>query len=73
MRNMDCENCEYTDLFDWEQDERTGKATPVYWCEKHREFCSDISECRYKAENEKYVNFADDLIPIMDEAESEDV
>ena len=49
---MNCEDCEYTDIADWEQDKRTGKATPVYWCEKYRDFCSDISECRYKAESE---------------------
>ena len=27
---------------------------------------------KYKAESEEWVNFADDLIPIIDEAESED-
>lgn len=49
---MNCEDCEYTDIADWEQDKRTGKATAILWCEKYREFCSDISECRYKTESE---------------------
>lgn len=49
---MNCEDCNYTDIADWEQDETTGKAKPVYWCERYKKLCSSISECRYKAESE---------------------
>lgn len=43
----DCENCDYTDIADWEQDARTGKATPVYWCERNKKLCSEIAKCKY--------------------------
>jgi hypothetical protein len=49
---MNCEDCNYIDIADWEQDETTGKAKPVYWCERYKELCSSISECQYKAEEE---------------------
>ena len=42
----ECENCDYSDIADWEQDEKTGKATSIYWCEKHKKFCTDIKECQ---------------------------
>ncbi len=48
----DCENCDYTDIADWEQDVRTGKATPVYWCERYKKLCSEIAKCKYKPESE---------------------
>lgn len=47
---MNCEDCDYIDLADWDQDETTGKAIPVYWCERYKKECSSISECQYKAE-----------------------
>lgn len=50
--SMNCEDCEYTDIADWEQDKTTGKARPVYWCERYKKMCSSISECQYKAEEE---------------------
>lgn len=45
-----CEDCIYSDLYDWEQNAKTGKATPKYWCEKLKkiadktadEFCDDF-------------------------------
>lgn len=49
---MNCEDCDYTDIAYWEQDETTEKASPVYWCERYKELCSNISECRYKIESE---------------------
>lgn len=49
---MNCEDCEYADIADWEQDKATGKVSPVYWCERYKEMCSSISECQYKAEEE---------------------
>lgn len=49
---MNCEDCEYTDIADWEQDKTIGKARPVYWCERYKKMCSSISECQYKAEKE---------------------
>ena len=49
-----CEDCDYTDIADWEQDKTTGKAKPVYWCERYREMCSSISECQYKEREEEY-------------------
>ena len=32
-----CEDCIFSEIVDWKQDE-TGKAKPVYWCEKHHIF-----------------------------------
>ena len=42
---MKCEDCEYAEISDWEQDIKTGKAKPIYWCEIHKHFCEDIQEC----------------------------
>lgn len=36
-----CEDCDYSEIVDWEQDAKTGKAKPIYWCEKHKEPCTD--------------------------------
>ena len=36
-----CENCDYSEIVDWEQDTKTGKAKPIYWCERHKEPCED--------------------------------
>jgi len=49
---MNCEDCDYTDIADWKQDEKTGKAKAVYWCERYEKLCSNISECKHKAESE---------------------
>jgi hypothetical protein len=50
---MNCEDCDYAEIADWEQDEKTWwKAKAVYWCKKHKALCSSISECQYKAESE---------------------
>jgi len=32
-----CEDCDYSEIMDWEQDTKTGKAKPIYWCERHKE------------------------------------
>ena len=37
-----CENCDYSEIMDWEQDAKTGKAKPIYWCERHKELCDDV-------------------------------
>ena len=37
-----CENCDYSEIMDWEQDAKTGKAKPLYWCERHKEPCDDV-------------------------------
>lgn len=42
----ECKECNYTDIAYWEQDKETGKATPIYWCERYREFCSEIQGCK---------------------------
>ena len=47
---MNCEDCDYSDIADWEQDKTTGKANPVYWCERYKKMCSSINECQYMAE-----------------------
>jgi len=46
---MKCEDCDYSDIADWVvQDEKIGKATPIYWCEKHKHLCDDIQDCELK-------------------------
>lgn len=42
---MNCEHCVYSEISDWEQDEKTGKAKVIYWCKKHKKHCNDIPEC----------------------------
>ena len=42
-----CEDCINTEISDWEQDVKTGKATPILWCEMHKKMCDDIHECNY--------------------------
>ena len=37
-----CEDCDYSEIMDWEQDAKTGKAKPIYWCERHKEPCDDV-------------------------------
>ena len=49
---MKCEDCYYSDIADWVQDVKTGKATPIYWCEKLKHLCDDIQECELKGEQE---------------------
>lgn len=48
---LNCKDCAYSDIADWEQDKETGKATPIYWCEKLKHLCDDIQECELKGEN----------------------
>ena len=49
---MNCDDCLYTDIADWEQDKTTGKAKPVYWCNRYKLLCSDVIDCKYKVESE---------------------
>jgi hypothetical protein len=46
-RMMNCNDCVYVDIADWEQNAITGKAKAILWCEKYRHFCSDITDCEY--------------------------
>ncbi|MBO7450227.1 MAG: hypothetical protein J6U54_07625 [Clostridiales bacterium] len=39
-----CENCFHYELVDWEDDAITGKAIPIYWCEKGVKDCTDCSD-----------------------------
>lgn len=43
----ECETCDYSEIADWEQDKKMDKATPIYWCERNKEFCADIKECQH--------------------------
>lgn len=49
---MNCEDCLYSDIADWELDEKTGKAKAVYWCEKHKKMCNNIQECQFEDNGE---------------------
>ena len=49
---MNCDDCLYTDIADWEKDGDTERLKPVLWCERYNEFCSDVIDCKYKAETE---------------------
>lgn len=49
---MSCDDCIDSDIADWEEIADTGKVKPVLWCEKYRNLCSDITDCKYKAESE---------------------
>lgn len=41
---MKCEDCDYSEIVDWVQDAKTGKATPLYWCERRNKTCKDMQE-----------------------------
>lgn len=45
---MKCEDCDYSEIVDWVQDEKTGKATPLYWCERRNKTCKDMQEFQKK-------------------------
>ncbi len=49
---MNCEDCIDSDIADWEQDAKTGKAKAIYWCERHEKLCSDIQECQFEDNGE---------------------
>lgn len=49
----ECKNCPYSDIYDWDQDPDTGKALPIYWCEKLKEMCDDKAKCKF-AKNENF-------------------
>ena len=42
---MNCENCVYGDIADWEQGAKIGQAKPIWWCEWYRCLCEDIQIC----------------------------
>lgn len=50
---MNCDDCVYTDIADWEEIVGTGKVKPVLWCEKYRNLCSDVTDCKDKEESEE--------------------
>lgn len=52
---MNCEDCIYSDIADWEQDEKTGKAKAVYWCKKHEKLCENIQDCQNKGMVPEYI------------------
>lgn len=54
QEKIDCDDCIYCDITNWDQDPRTGKAKPELWCKKHRHFCSDIIDCEYYTEDDEY-------------------
>lgn len=41
-----CVECPYSDICDWDQDPKTGKASPIYWCEKLKIICDDKTKCK---------------------------
>lgn len=43
----DCDDCFHSDIVDWEQDIKTGRATAIYWCEIYGVLCSEIQECEH--------------------------
>ena len=49
---MNCDDCLYTDIMEWEKDGDTERLRPVLWCERYNRSCSDITDCKYKAESE---------------------
>ena len=48
-----CVECPYFDICDWDQDLKTGKASPIYWCEKLKVICDDKTKCKF-AKNKKF-------------------
>lgn len=52
-QGMNCEDCIYSDIADWEQNKKIGKAKAVYWCERHKKLCNDIQECQFEDNGEK--------------------
>lgn len=49
----ECEDCEYTEIVDWEQDKKTGKAKAILWCERYEKECDYIKECKYLGKENK--------------------
>ena len=45
----ECDKCIHADLADWVQDKRTGKAYPVYYCERRKKMCASCNfiYCRH--------------------------
>ena len=46
MKDDFCEKCVLSEIVDWVQNTKTGKAKPVYWCEKEHEYCSKVIDCK---------------------------
>ena len=49
-----CENCDHSEIVDWEQDAKTGKAKPIYWCERHKKPCDDEITISVRADANGY-------------------
>lgn len=45
---MNCDDCVYADIADWEEITGTEKVKPVLWCEKYRNLCSEGSDSNDK-------------------------
>lgn len=69
-----CKDCDYSEIMEWEQDAKTGKAKPIYWCERHKELCDDVVsrqtvkeqmiKCGFHAPDMTVTEFVEDLPPI---------
>ena len=60
-----CENCDYSEIMDWEQDAKTGKAKPIYWCERHKEPCDDAISRQAVLEIAKQHTLTNDYLAIQ--------
>lgn len=43
----ECENCMSSAICDWEENEKGGRATPIYWCERLNVFCDEVTHCQH--------------------------
>lgn len=48
---MNCDDCLYTDIAEWEKDGDPERIKPLIWCKKYDKFCSDVADCKYKTES----------------------
>lgn len=55
FENRLVENCEYSMVSDWEQDVKTGKSFPIFWCCKFKRDCMNINECERFRDYRKYI------------------
>lgn len=50
-KKMNCDDCLYTDIAEWEKDGDPERIKPLIWCKKYDKFCSDVADCKYKTES----------------------
>ena len=60
-----CEDCDYSEIMDWEQDAKTGKSKPIYWCERHKEPCDDAISRQAVLEIAKQHTLTNDYLAIQ--------